>query len=103
MTHRTGCRPAVEILLLTTLLVSLRAGLLVPVCGKFWRSDPLSRREEWGEEKCPRAVGSAVKVFPELVQERLGLVSLLVGYFLVCLTKSKGNCGTTPGLNAKLI
>ena len=60
-------------------------------------------KKEWGEEKCPRAVGSAVKVFPELVQERLGLVSLLVGYFLVCLTKSKGNCGTTPGLNAKLI
>ena len=102
MTHRTGCRPAVEILLLTTLLVSLRAGLLVRVCGKFWPSDPLSRREEWGEEKCPRAVGSAVKVFPELVQERLGLVSLLAGYFLVCLTNSKGNCGTTPGLNAKL-
>ena len=62
----------------------------------------VTRKEEWGEEKCPRAVGSAVKVFPELVQERLGLVSLLAGYFLVCLTNSKGNCGTTPGLNAKL-
>ena len=31
----------------------------------------VNRREEWGEEKCPRTVGSTVKVFPELVQKKV--------------------------------